>query len=211
MLEHNLCFFSCILCCCCIASRSLTVPWTVCKHYANGTLTLLRNNNKGQSACPLEMQFSLDTFGRQLVESPDAEPWLWRAGCIRLQSRVERRAPRNPFSFKLSSRRVAPASSVVCLCCCHSWFLSNHLPAPPPAAPGFTGPPLCAEEAALRRALEHADGDHSSLIQIYEAFVQSKWLTLHPQTPRKYPISQQTSLCVQEEEALCRGSFFVPV
>ncbi|XP_012974710.1 ATP-dependent RNA helicase DQX1 isoform X3 [Mesocricetus auratus] len=42
-----------------------------------------------------------------------------------------------------------------------------------PAAPGFTRPPLCAEEAALRRALEHADGDHSSLIQIYEAFVQS--------------------------------------
>lgn len=41
------------------------------------------------------------------------------------------------------------------------------------AAPGFTRPPLCAEEAALRRALEHADGDHSSLIQIYEAFVQS--------------------------------------
>ncbi|KAM7335070.1 hypothetical protein ACRRTK_005547 [Alexandromys fortis] len=41
------------------------------------------------------------------------------------------------------------------------------------AAPGFTGPPLCAEEAALRRALEHADGDHSSLIQIYEAFVQN--------------------------------------
>uniref|UniRef100_A0A8D2E1G0 ATP-dependent RNA helicase homolog DQX1 n=1 Tax=Sciurus vulgaris TaxID=55149 RepID=A0A8D2E1G0_SCIVU len=40
-------------------------------------------------------------------------------------------------------------------------------------APGFTRPPLCAEEAALRRALEHADGDHSSLIQIYEAFIQS--------------------------------------
>ncbi|XP_057599545.1 ATP-dependent RNA helicase DQX1 [Hippopotamus amphibius kiboko] len=41
------------------------------------------------------------------------------------------------------------------------------------AAPGFTRPPLCAEEAALRRALEHVDGDHSSLIQVYEAFVQS--------------------------------------
>nr|XP_034367990.1 ATP-dependent RNA helicase DQX1 [Arvicanthis niloticus] len=41
------------------------------------------------------------------------------------------------------------------------------------AAPGFTRPPLCAEEAALRRALEHADGDHSSLIQVYDAFVQS--------------------------------------
>ncbi|CAK6435231.1 unnamed protein product [Pipistrellus nathusii] len=41
------------------------------------------------------------------------------------------------------------------------------------AAPGFTRPPLCAEEAALRRALEHADGDHSSLIQVYEAFLQS--------------------------------------
>ncbi|KAL6030637.1 hypothetical protein STEG23_016691 [Scotinomys teguina] len=40
------------------------------------------------------------------------------------------------------------------------------------AAPGFTRPPLRAEEAALRRALEHADGDHSSLIQIYEDFVQ---------------------------------------
>ncbi|XP_045142830.1 ATP-dependent RNA helicase DQX1 [Echinops telfairi] len=38
------------------------------------------------------------------------------------------------------------------------------------AAPGFTHPPLCAEEAALRRALEHTDGDHSSLIQVYEAF-----------------------------------------
>lgn len=59
---------------------------------------------------------------------------------------------------------------------------------PPPAAPGFTHPPLSAEEAALRRALEHADGDHSSLIQVYEAFVQSKWLSLHPQTSRKYPI-----------------------
>ncbi|XP_057413947.1 ATP-dependent RNA helicase DQX1 isoform X5 [Balaenoptera acutorostrata] len=42
-----------------------------------------------------------------------------------------------------------------------------------PAAPGFTRPPLCAEEAALRRALEHVDGDHSSLIQVYEAFIQS--------------------------------------
>ncbi|XP_023574124.1 ATP-dependent RNA helicase DQX1 [Octodon degus] len=41
------------------------------------------------------------------------------------------------------------------------------------AAPGFTRPPLCAEEAALRRALEHTDGDHSSLIQVYEAFIQS--------------------------------------
>ncbi|XP_039096109.1 ATP-dependent RNA helicase DQX1 isoform X2 [Hyaena hyaena] len=41
------------------------------------------------------------------------------------------------------------------------------------AAPGFTHPPCCAEEAALRRALEHTDGDHSSLIQIYEAFTQS--------------------------------------
>lgn len=41
------------------------------------------------------------------------------------------------------------------------------------AAPGFTRPPLCAEEAALRRALEHADGDHSTLIQVYEAFIQS--------------------------------------
>ncbi|CAK7297682.1 ATP-dependent RNA helicase DQX1 [Vulpes lagopus] len=41
------------------------------------------------------------------------------------------------------------------------------------AAPGFTHPPLSAEEAALRRALEHADGDHSSLIQVYEAFIQS--------------------------------------
>ncbi|XP_047637650.1 ATP-dependent RNA helicase DQX1 [Phacochoerus africanus] len=41
------------------------------------------------------------------------------------------------------------------------------------AAPGFTHPPLCAEEAALRRALEHVDGDHSSLIQVYEAFIQS--------------------------------------
>lgn len=41
------------------------------------------------------------------------------------------------------------------------------------AAPGYTHPPRCAEEAALRRALEHADGDHSSLIQVYEAFLQS--------------------------------------
>ncbi|XP_004691620.1 PREDICTED: ATP-dependent RNA helicase DQX1 [Condylura cristata] len=41
------------------------------------------------------------------------------------------------------------------------------------AAPGYTHPPLCAEEAALRRALEHTDGDHSSLIQVYEAFIQS--------------------------------------
>nr|XP_004668314.2 ATP-dependent RNA helicase DQX1 [Jaculus jaculus] len=41
------------------------------------------------------------------------------------------------------------------------------------AAPGYTRPPLCAEEAALRRALEHADGDHSSLIQVYEAFIQN--------------------------------------
>ncbi|KAM8931591.1 ATP-dependent RNA helicase DQX1 [Lycaon pictus] len=41
------------------------------------------------------------------------------------------------------------------------------------AAPGFTHPPLSAEEAALRRALEHVDGDHSSLIQVYEAFIQS--------------------------------------
>ncbi|XP_007107697.2 ATP-dependent RNA helicase DQX1 [Physeter macrocephalus] len=41
------------------------------------------------------------------------------------------------------------------------------------AAPGFTRPPLCAEEAALRRALEHVDGDHSSLIQVYESFIQS--------------------------------------
>ncbi|XP_006880892.1 PREDICTED: ATP-dependent RNA helicase DQX1 [Elephantulus edwardii] len=41
------------------------------------------------------------------------------------------------------------------------------------AAAGFTRPPLCAEEASLRRALEHADGDHSSLIQVYEAFIQS--------------------------------------
>ncbi|XP_055452381.1 ATP-dependent RNA helicase DQX1 isoform X4 [Psammomys obesus] len=41
------------------------------------------------------------------------------------------------------------------------------------AAPGFSRPPQCAEEAALRRALEHADGDHSSLIQVYEAFAQS--------------------------------------
>ncbi|XP_055234115.2 ATP-dependent RNA helicase DQX1 [Gorilla gorilla gorilla] len=41
------------------------------------------------------------------------------------------------------------------------------------AAPGFTRPPLSAEEAALRRALEHMDGDHSSLIQVYEAFIQS--------------------------------------
>ncbi|XP_058934520.1 ATP-dependent RNA helicase DQX1 [Kogia breviceps] len=41
------------------------------------------------------------------------------------------------------------------------------------AAPGFTHPPLCAEEAALRRALEHVDGDHSSLIQVYESFIQS--------------------------------------
>ncbi|XP_008822960.1 ATP-dependent RNA helicase DQX1 [Nannospalax galili] len=41
------------------------------------------------------------------------------------------------------------------------------------AAPGFTRPPQCAEEATLRRALEHADGDHSSLIQVYEAFIQS--------------------------------------
>ncbi|XP_076990782.1 ATP-dependent RNA helicase homolog DQX1 [Tamandua tetradactyla] len=40
------------------------------------------------------------------------------------------------------------------------------------AAPGFTHPPLCAKEAALRRALEHPDGDHSSLIQVYEAFIQ---------------------------------------
>lgn len=49
----------------------------------------------------------------------------------------------------------------------------------PPAAPGFTRPPLCAEEAALRRALEHVDGDHSSLIQVYEAFIQSEWPALH--------------------------------
>ncbi|KAF3826642.1 hypothetical protein GH733_009167, partial [Mirounga leonina] len=41
------------------------------------------------------------------------------------------------------------------------------------AAPGFTHPPLSAEESALRRALEHMDGDHSSLIQVYEAFIQS--------------------------------------
>uniref|UniRef100_F7FRV4 ATP-dependent RNA helicase homolog DQX1 n=1 Tax=Monodelphis domestica TaxID=13616 RepID=F7FRV4_MONDO len=40
-------------------------------------------------------------------------------------------------------------------------------------APGFEGPPLCAEEAARRRALEHPDGDHSTLIQVYEAFIQS--------------------------------------
>lgn len=107
-----------------VTDSTLDCVQTLCKWYP----TLLRNNSKGQSACPLEMQFSLDTFGQQLVESPDAEPWLWRAGCTRLQSRVERRAPRNLFSFKLSSRRVTPASSVVCLCCCHSWFLSNHLP-----------------------------------------------------------------------------------
>ncbi|XP_004464404.1 ATP-dependent RNA helicase DQX1 [Dasypus novemcinctus] len=41
------------------------------------------------------------------------------------------------------------------------------------AAPGFTCPPLCAKEVALRRALEHPDGDHSSLIQVYEAFIQN--------------------------------------
>ncbi|XP_031799610.1 ATP-dependent RNA helicase DQX1 isoform X2 [Sarcophilus harrisii] len=40
-------------------------------------------------------------------------------------------------------------------------------------APGFEGPPKCAEEAAQRRALEHPDGDHSTLIQVYEAFIQS--------------------------------------
>ncbi|KAJ8797666.1 hypothetical protein J1605_017204 [Eschrichtius robustus] len=32
---------------------------------------------------------------------------------------------------------------------------------------------MLTEEAALRRALEHVDGDHSSLIQVYEAFIQS--------------------------------------
>ncbi|XP_028918529.1 ATP-dependent RNA helicase DQX1 [Ornithorhynchus anatinus] len=40
------------------------------------------------------------------------------------------------------------------------------------AAPGFEVPPRCAEEAARRRALEHPDGDHSTLIQVYDAFVQ---------------------------------------
>ncbi|XP_038600430.1 ATP-dependent RNA helicase DQX1-like [Tachyglossus aculeatus] len=39
-------------------------------------------------------------------------------------------------------------------------------------APGFEAPPRCAEEAALRRALEHPDGDHSTLIRVYDAFVQ---------------------------------------
>lgn len=71
-----------------------------------------------------------------------------------------------------------------------------------PAAPGFTRPPLCAGEAALRRGLEHADGDHSSLIQVYEAFVQSKWLSLHLRDSQEKP-TQQTDLSVQEEEVLC--------
>ncbi|XP_027691806.1 ATP-dependent RNA helicase DQX1 isoform X2 [Vombatus ursinus] len=40
-------------------------------------------------------------------------------------------------------------------------------------ASGFEGPPTCVEEAARRRALEHPDGDHSTLIQVYEAFIQT--------------------------------------
>lgn len=81
----------------------------------------------------------------------------------------------------------------------------------PPAAPGFTSPPLCAEEAALRRALEHADGDHSSLIQVYEAFIQSEWPTLHPLIesqvfPRGEVVCNQlTDLSAQEEEAFGQG------
>lgn len=85
----------------------------------------------------------------------------------------------------------------------------------PPAAPGFTRPPLCAEEAALRRALEHADGDHSSLIQVYEAFIQSEWPTLHPlkRIPdfpkRGGGVQQLTDLYAQEVEALWpRVGFF---
>lgn len=75
----------------------------------------------------------------------------------------------------------------------------------PPAAPGFTRPPLCAEEAALRRALEHVDGDHSSLIQVYEAFIQSEWPSQHPHRIPDFPqvvCNQLTDLYVQEEEAL---------
>lgn len=78
----------------------------------------------------------------------------------------------------------------------------------PPAAPGFTRPPLSAGEAALRRALEHADGDHSSLIQVYEAFVQSKCLSLHRQTPRKYPIGRHSSVFGRRRSST-QGSFFV--
>lgn len=104
------------------------------------------------------------------MQSLALEGWLHLpAKCKEVQS------TQNLLSFKLSSQRITK-------CYCPSRLLPNHLPVSlPPAAPGFTRPPLCAEEAALRRALEHADGDHSSLIQIYEAFVQSKWLTLHPQ------------------------------
>lgn len=78
----------------------------------------------------------------------------------------------------------------------------------PPAAPGFTRPPLCAEEAALRRALEHVDGDHSSLIQVYEAFIQSEWPALHLLTESQIfqrgdmVCHQLTDLYSQEDEAL---------
>nr|XP_020141809.1 ATP-dependent RNA helicase DQX1 isoform X2 [Microcebus murinus] len=65
----------------------------------------------------------------------------------------------SPLVLLLKRRQIAEPGE------CH--FLDR------PAAPGFTRPPLCAEEAALRRALEHVDGDHSSLIQVYEAFIQS--------------------------------------
>ncbi|XP_074188324.1 ATP-dependent RNA helicase DQX1 isoform X4 [Rhinolophus sinicus] len=73
------------------------------------------------------------------------------------------------------------------------------------AAPGFTRPPLCAEEAALRRALEHADGDHSSLIQVYEAFIQSEWPTLHPL--KRIPDFPKRGGGVQAaDRSLCPGS-----
>ncbi|CAH7134352.1 Dqx1 [Phodopus roborovskii] len=74
------------------------------------------------------------------------------------------------------------------------------------AAPGFTRPPLSAQEAALRRALEHADGDHSSLIQIYEAFVQSEWLTLHPRgLPGNNTQSASRPLCAGRGGPPARG------
>lgn len=84
----------------------------------------------------------------------------------------------------------------------------SHSPKPPPcllpsAAPGFTRPPLCAEEAALRRALEHADGDHSSLIQVYEAFIQSEWPTLH--SHKEFQIFPGEVACQLADSSLVKG------
>lgn len=91
-----------------------------------------------------------------------------------------------------------------------STFSPFHLSSPkqpssllPPAAPGFTRPPLCAEEAALRRALEHADGDHSTLIQVYEAFIQSEWPSLHPLIESQ--IFQRGSGVQPADRSLCPG------